>query len=197
MRKFRIPHVFIFLSLLIVLCSILSYIIPSGKFERTKKTFGKIERTLVVPNSYQEVPKNISLKSIFIGEEVAGKSSPISIFGVFMAIPKGMSSAAELIFFVFFIGAVLAAVTNLLFADLALNANFTDKFLAITQLDDLFFAFDLDIRMARLTSVIFAENLAVGLASAASVAYLSSIVNKEYAAVQYALLVSLVMLLGV
>jgi len=112
MRKFRIPHVFIFLSLLIVLCSILSYIIPSGKFERTKKTFGKIERTLVVPNSYQEVPKNISLKSIFIGEEVAGKSSPISIFGVFMAIPKGMSSAAELIFFVFFIGAVFNVIQH-------------------------------------------------------------------------------------
>jgi len=51
--------------------------------------------------------------------------------------------------------------------------------------------------MARLTTVIFAENIAVGLASAASIAYLSSIVNKEYAAVQYALLVSLVMLLGV
>ena len=98
---------------------------------------------------------------------------------------------------IFFIGAVLAAVTNLLFADLAMNARFTDGFLSISQLDHLFAWCGFDLRMARLTSVIFAENLAVGLASAASVAYLSSIVNKEYAAVQYALLVSLVMLLGV
>jgi len=98
---------------------------------------------------------------------------------------------------VFFLGAVLAAATNLLFADLAMNAGFTDAVLGFTQLDDVFAAFGLDIRMARLTSVIFAENLAVGLASAASIAYLSSIVNKDYAAVQYALLVSLVMLLGV
>lgn len=97
---------------------------------------------------------------------------------------------------VFFVGAVLAAVTNLLFADLALNASFTDGFLSLTQLDHLYAAFNLDIRMARLTTVIFAENLAVGLASAASIAYLSSIVNKSYAAVQYALLVSLVFLLG-
>jgi len=87
--------------------------------------------------------------------------------------------------------------TNLLFADLALNANFTDTALAVLQLDHLYSAFGLDIRMARLTTVIFAENIAVGLASAASIAYLSSIVNKDYAAVQYALLVSLVMLLGV
>ncbi|RKQ69513.1 PAT family beta-lactamase induction signal transducer AmpG [Litorimonas taeanensis] len=98
---------------------------------------------------------------------------------------------------VFFVGAVLAASTNLLFADLAIGAPVTDKFLGLSQLDDLFAVFQLDIRMARLTTVIFFENIAVGLASAASIAYLSSIVNKDYAAVQYALLVSLVMLLGV
>jgi len=98
---------------------------------------------------------------------------------------------------VFVVGAVLAALTNLLFADLASGAVFTDKFLYLTQLDHLYAAFGQDIRMARLISVIFAENVAVGLASAASIAYLSSIVNKEYAAVQYALLVSLVFLLGV
>ncbi|MDB2437475.1 hypothetical protein N9W89_02050 [Hellea sp.] len=98
---------------------------------------------------------------------------------------------------VFFVGAVLAAATNLLFADLALDASFTDAALGFLQLDHLFGFFNLDVRMARLTTVIFAENIAVGLASAASIAYLSSIVNKEYAAVQYALLVSLVMLLGV
>jgi len=98
---------------------------------------------------------------------------------------------------ILFVGAVLAAITNLLFADLASGARFTDGFLNIFALDDLFASFDLDIRMARLTTVIFAENLAVGLASAASVAYLSSIVNKSYAAMQFALLVSLVMLLGV
>lgn len=97
---------------------------------------------------------------------------------------------------VFFVGAVLAAVTNLLFADLALGARFTDPVLLTLQIDHLFEAFGMDIRMARLTSVIALENIAVGLASAASIAYLSSIVSKRYAAVQYALLVSLVMLLG-
>lgn len=97
---------------------------------------------------------------------------------------------------VFFVGAVLAAATNLLFADLALGARFTDPVLMTLQIDHLFEAFGMDIRMARLTSVIALENIAVGLASAASVAYVSSIVSKRYAAVQYALLASLVMLLG-
>jgi PAT family beta-lactamase induction signal transducer AmpG len=98
---------------------------------------------------------------------------------------------------VFFVGGVLAAATNLLFADLATGARFTDPVLSTLQIDHLFEFFGMDIRMARLTSVIALENIAVGLASAASIAYLSSIVSKRYATVQYALLVSLVMLLGV
>lgn len=97
---------------------------------------------------------------------------------------------------VFFFGAVFAAATNLLFADLAMGAAYTDPVLKTLQLDHLFGAFGLDIRMARLTSVIALENIAVGLASAASIAYLSSMVSKQYAAVQYALLGSLVFLLG-
>lgn len=95
------------------------------------------------------------------------------------------------------IGAILAALTNLLFADLAMNARFTDAFLNLTHIDHLFAAFGMDIRLARLTTVIAAENIIVGVASAASVAYLSSIVNPKFAALQYALLVSLVFLLGV
>lgn len=49
----------------------------------------------------------------------------------------------------------------------------------------------------RLTAVIAIENLAGGLASAVHLVWLSSIVNKNYAAVQYALLSSLALLVGV
>ncbi len=106
-----------------------------------------------------------------------------------------------------FFGAVLAAATNLLFADLALGGARTDAFMSFTH---LYAAFNfmqplanflqLDVTaneaLARLMVVIAAENLAVGFASAAIVVYLSSIVNKQYAAVQYALLASLGFLLG-
>ena len=50
--------------------------------------------------------------------------------------------------------------------------------------------------LARLTFTIFWENLAVGIAGSAYVAWLSSIVAKKYAAVQYALLASLTLLIG-
>ncbi len=99
-------------------------------------------------------------------------------------------------------GAVLAALTNLLFADLAMQAKYTDAFLQFTRLgpalESLHFNdVGVDRKLARLITVIFAENIAGGMASVASVAYLSSIVNKKYAATQYALLVSLTFLIGI
>ena len=50
--------------------------------------------------------------------------------------------------------------------------------------------------MAKLLLAIGLENLAIGIAGAAFVAWLSSIVAKGYSAVQYALLSSLTMLVG-
>jgi len=50
--------------------------------------------------------------------------------------------------------------------------------------------------MARLMIAIAGENLAGGFASVAVVAFLTSVVNPRFAAVQYALLASLTMLIG-
>jgi MFS transporter, PAT family, beta-lactamase induction signal transducer AmpG len=50
--------------------------------------------------------------------------------------------------------------------------------------------------MSKLMMAIAGENIAVGIAGAAFVAYLSSIVAKGYSAVQYALLSSLTLLVG-
>jgi PAT family beta-lactamase induction signal transducer AmpG len=90
------------------------------------------------------------------------------------------------------IGAILAAVTNLLYADLAAGAANIDAFARTFGLDQL----GQDPRMVRLLIAISGENIAGGLAGAAYVAYLSSIASKQYSAVQYALLSSLTLLVG-
>ncbi|MEZ5998800.1 MAG: MFS transporter [Hyphomonas sp.] len=113
---------------------------------------------------------------------------------------------------VFFIGGIIAAVTNLLYADLAAGAHALDAFLAFTHLDGPLVAFanwaatlqpeqislpaDQGQRMARLMITIFAENIAGGFALVAMTAYLTAVVNPRFAAVQYALLASLTMLIG-
>jgi PAT family beta-lactamase induction signal transducer AmpG len=94
------------------------------------------------------------------------------------------------------LGAVITALTNLLYADLAVGGARMQLASDLTGFTWLAGLFGADDRMARLMLTIGAENIAVGIAGAAFVAYLSSVVAKGYSAVQYALLSSLTMLVG-
>ena len=97
-----------------------------------------------------------------------------------------------------FIGGVLAALTNLLYADLAIGGHnmqalsdlvgFTWLIMQVPGIGSA--------ALAKLTFTIFFENLAIGIAGAAYIAWLSSIVSKKFSAVQYALLSSLTLLVG-
>lgn len=133
------------------------------------------------------------------------------VFGSFMTFGGITLGAAAIMRFgrmpCLFVGAILAAATNLVFADLATGGASTDAFIRFFHLygffnilqpiaDLLTLQVAMDERLSRLMVAIAAENLAVGFASAAIVAYLSSIVNPKYAAVQYALFASLTMLIG-
>ncbi|MEL7218563.1 MAG: MFS transporter, partial [Pseudomonadota bacterium] len=96
------------------------------------------------------------------------------------------------------IGGLLAALTNLLYADLAIGGanmqavsdavGFTYLIMQVPVIGDA--------ELAKLTITIAFENLAIGIAGAAYIAWLSSIVSKKFSAVQYALLSSLTLLVG-
>jgi PAT family beta-lactamase induction signal transducer AmpG len=99
------------------------------------------------------------------------------VFGVFMTLLGGAVGGVLVLRLglmrVLFAGAALSALTNLLFAWLSTRGN------------DVW----------GLALVISADNLSGGLASAAFVAYLSSLTNVAYSATQYALFSSLMLLL--
>ena len=105
-KQIKLPHVFVLLTAVVFICSVLSYIIPSGMFERETKQIGAVKRTLVIPGTYSELPKQYSVKGTILGEEVEGKATPVSIVGFLSAIPRGMEEAADIIFFIFMIGGV-------------------------------------------------------------------------------------------
>ena len=141
-------------------------------------------------------------------------------FGVIMTVAGSGLGAIALVFLgrmpCLFIGALIAAATNLLFADLAAGRYIAETatfvptaggetvtaFMAFSGLDHVLnlipplFGLENRPELTRLMGAIAGENLAVGFASVASVAFLTSIVNPKYAAVQYALLASLIMLIG-
>lgn len=94
------------------------------------------------------------------------------------------------------LGAILPPLGNFLYADLADGAPMLDAFARTVRLDRLAAAFGSDLRMMRLLLAICYENITTGLALTAFVAYVSSIVSKKYGAIQYALLASLLSLVG-
>lgn len=94
------------------------------------------------------------------------------------------------------IGALTAALTNLLYADLSLGGAGMSAVSRYTGFSWLVEHLGGDERLARLMVAIGGENIAGGIAGAALVAYLSSITSKGYSAVQYALLSSLTFLVG-
>lgn len=96
------------------------------------------------------------------------------------------------------LGALLAALTNLLYADLAVGGARMQA--ASDAVGFTYLTMQVPVigspALAKLTFTVMFENLAIGIAGAAYVAWLSSIVSKQYSAVQYALLSSLTLLVG-
>ena len=130
-------------------------------------------------------------------EEVAFASK---VFGIVMSI-IGVSLGGYLFtrigrFPTVLVGAILPIFGNFVYADLADGSPHIDPVLHLLRIDALVGLFGSDIRMARLLLTICYENISTGLALAAFVAYLSGVVSKKFAAVQYAVLSSLTFLIG-
>lgn len=95
------------------------------------------------------------------------------------------------------IGGLMAALTNLLYADMAAGGQVMGAVADATGFSALVSSFPGGSpKLARLMLTIGGENLAIGVAGAAFIAWLSSIVSKQFSAVQYALLSSLTLLIG-
>src|SRR5262245_30696625 len=79
------------LGAIILLAAILTWILPAGHFERRRDAL--TGRTVVVPGSYQTVPR-----------------TPVGPWGVVTAIPQGLVEAADVVFFVLLAGGALMVV---------------------------------------------------------------------------------------
>ena len=105
-QQIKVPHVFTLLTGVVFICSLLTFIVPSGEYQRESRSVGGRDRTVVVPDTYSTLPKHISAKGLFVNDEVDGMASPASFESFLSAIPRGMVRAADIIFFIFIIGGV-------------------------------------------------------------------------------------------
>ncbi|PTE39084.1 YfcC family protein [Staphylococcus equorum] len=88
-NRFKTPHTYALLLIIIAFSSLLTYIIPAGEFAREKKD----GQTLVVSGSYQEVEQH-----------------GVSFFDIFRAIPEGLISGGEIVFYIFLVGGAFGIV---------------------------------------------------------------------------------------
>ncbi len=90
-KKLVIPHTFTIIFLLIVVMSILTWIVPSGEFQREEID----NRMVVIPGTYQSV-----------------KKSPQGIEAIFKAPIDGFVDAAEIVGFVLLVGGSFGIVNK-------------------------------------------------------------------------------------
>jgi len=89
-KKMKVPHVYIILLAVVVICAILTYFVPAGEYAMIEGPGG---RMVVDPTSYHEVDQ-----------------TPLGVFDVLKSIPKGMVEVASIIFFIFIVGGSFAVV---------------------------------------------------------------------------------------
>ncbi len=82
-KKFKIPHTYVVLGIMIVFVTILTWIVPAGEFERAVDEV--TGRTLVVAGSYHPVDSN-----------------PVGLFRMLTLVQESMVGSAGIIFFIFF-----------------------------------------------------------------------------------------------
>ncbi|MFH2051577.1 MAG: AbgT family transporter [bacterium] len=104
--RFKVPHVFVLLTVVIALCAAATWIVPSGQYDRVTRDVQGHERTLLVPGTFRHLDKDLSLEGVLLGGGDApdGKAAPVGLQGFLTAIPRGMEQAADIIFFIFIIG---------------------------------------------------------------------------------------------
>lgn len=80
-KKIKMPHIYVLLVALIILCVVLTYVMPAGKFDRTTNASG-VE--VIVPGTFKKIA-----------------SSPVGPFQMVQSVYQGMIDAGPVIFFVF------------------------------------------------------------------------------------------------
>ena len=154
-----------------VVCPFVDFFKRQGKWAIVILLFISIYRISDIVLANMAYPFYIDL-----GFELDEIANVAKVFGLFMSLLGAFVGGMLVVRFgvmrILLLGAVLVAITNLFYAQLALDGK----------------------TLAGLTIVISADNFSGGLAGSAFIAYLSSLTNRAYTATQYALFSSLMTL---
>jgi len=102
-KELKIPHTYALLFFMIVIMAALTWIVPSGTFQKIDKEVAPgLTKSVIVAGTYHEVPK--------INKD--GVDSRQGIFEILTAPTKGIQDAAQVVAFVFILGGAFAIITK-------------------------------------------------------------------------------------
>ena len=88
-KGFPVPHVYVILLSLIALCSLLTYVVPAGRYDMMMAG----GREVVDASTYHVV-----------------ESTSVTLMQMLSAVPRGMTESAQIIFFIFIVGGAFAVL---------------------------------------------------------------------------------------
>lgn len=124
-KKFQLPHVYTIVFILMIAFAILTWIVPSGTYDRQTINTAAGEREVAVAGTYKPVDKTYTDGET--GEQVDLRQG---VFELFQAPTKGIQEAADVVAFVLLIGGAFAIInkTNAINAGMShLIGNLKDK----------------------------------------------------------------------
>lgn len=84
-KKFVFPNTYVIIILMMIIAVLLTWIIPSGEFERVKDEVSK--QSIIIPGTFKYIENN-----------------PISLFKIPVYIMKGLAKASDIVFLVIIVG---------------------------------------------------------------------------------------------
>lgn len=90
-KKFAVPHVYILLLVLVLICGILTYIIPAGQYDMMEVN----GRSVVDSETYHSI-----------------EQTPVSAMSMLTSITRGLQESAQIIFFIFVVGGAIAVIQS-------------------------------------------------------------------------------------
>ncbi len=103
-KRFKLPHTLVLIYIIVILVYSLTWIIPSGQFERTKTGVAGSQREVTVPGTFRKVEKKIVSPDILL-------TAPI----------RGFSEGALIIAFLFVVGGAFAVIQKTGMIDVAIR----------------------------------------------------------------------------
>ncbi|MDP4109846.1 MAG: YfcC family protein, partial [Bacillota bacterium] len=98
----QLPHIYALVFIFMIAMALLTWVVPSGQYDRKDITVGSTTKSVPVDGTYKQVPKI----------DTEGKDVRQGLFGLFVAPTQGTQKAADVVAFVLIVGGAFSILNK-------------------------------------------------------------------------------------